>query len=107
MEALKLIRKERKLRQQDLADYLGITVSAYGNYELGQREPDLSTLCKLADFFNTTIDYLLGRTELRQSSITPYIDAKLFDRLQTLNKQEIQELSNFIDYLLSKRLKTP
>lgn len=63
MEALKLIRKERKLRQQDLADYLRITVSAYGNYELGQREPDLSTLCKLSDYFDVSVDYLIGNTD--------------------------------------------
>lgn len=37
-------------------------MSAYGNYELGQREPDIKTLNKLADYFYVTVDYLLGRT---------------------------------------------
>ena len=47
MQKLKELRKTKKLRQQDVAEYLGITVSAYGNYELNQREPDLETLKNL------------------------------------------------------------
>ena len=70
MEKLKELRKALKQTQTDLATYLGITVSAYGNYELGQREPDIKTLNKLADYFNVTVDYLLGRTAHTQPPIS-------------------------------------
>lgn len=63
MEQLKILRKDRKLNQSELANYLGISVSAYGNYELGQREPSIETLNKLADFYKVSVDYLIGRTE--------------------------------------------
>ncbi|MCD8295789.1 MAG: helix-turn-helix domain-containing protein [Clostridia bacterium] len=62
MERLKSLRKARGLKQEDVATFLGITKSAYGNYELGQREPSLASLVKLADYFNVSVDYLLERT---------------------------------------------
>lgn len=67
MEALKKLRKDRKLNQSELANYLGISVSAYGNYELGQREPNIETLDKLAEFYDVSVDYLIGRTGVKES----------------------------------------
>jgi len=46
-----------------MADYLGITNQAYSNYENGAREPSHDTLVKLADYFNVTVDYILGRAD--------------------------------------------
>jgi len=60
---LELLRKQKKLTHQDMADKLGITRQAYSNYENGKREPDYSTLEKIADFFKVKVDYLLGRTD--------------------------------------------
>lgn len=60
MNRLKELRKEANATQADMAKILGVTVSAYGNYELGQREPTIEFLCKLADYFNVSVDYLIG-----------------------------------------------
>ena len=60
MERLKELRKNAKLNQKQVADVLGLTVSAYGNYELGQREPNIESLCKLADYYGVSVDYLIG-----------------------------------------------
>lgn len=60
MERLKELRKNAKLNQKQVADILGLTVSAYGNYELGQREPNIESLCKLADYYGVSVDYLIG-----------------------------------------------
>ena len=60
-ERLKKIRKENGVSQKEVADYLGVSVSAYSNYEQGIREPSLDMLLKLSDFFDTTCDYLLGK----------------------------------------------
>lgn len=60
MERLKQLRLERHLTQYKMAKLLNITVSAYGNYELGQRTPNIETLIKLADYFQVSVDYLIG-----------------------------------------------
>jgi len=57
------LRSARGLTQQQLADLTGLTRGRLNNYEQGTREPDLVTLQSLADFFDVTTDYLLGRTE--------------------------------------------
>lgn len=57
---LKNIRKEKKLTQKNVAQILGISTSCYAGYEQGYREPDLTTLKKLAILYDVTSDYLLG-----------------------------------------------
>lgn len=61
---LKQLRKERKLTQTDVANVLGITYQAYAHYEKGRHQPDPQSLKKLADFFDVSVDYLLGRSEI-------------------------------------------
>lgn len=60
---LTALRNQHKLTQKELADKLNIGRSALSLYEIGQREPDLQLLCKMADFFQVSTDYLLGRTD--------------------------------------------
>ncbi len=62
-ERLKNLRKTRMIPQKDIAEYLGISVSAYQYYEAGKNEPSIARLIMLADLFNVSIDYLVGRTE--------------------------------------------
>jgi HTH-type transcriptional regulator, competence development regulator len=61
-ERLERLRKEKKLSQQYMGNLLGITRQAYAKYEKGDSEPDISTINKLATFFNVTADFLLGNT---------------------------------------------
>ncbi|WP_062048297.1 helix-turn-helix domain-containing protein [Bacillus sp. JCM 19034] len=49
-------------RQEDVAKEIGVSRATYGHYEIGRTEPDNETLKKLADYFNVSTDYLLGRT---------------------------------------------
>lgn len=62
-EILKDLREEKSLSQLELAKQLGIDNSTVGKYELNQREPKLWVLCKYADFFGVSLDYLAGREE--------------------------------------------
>ena len=62
---LKGLREERDVRQQDLADQLGITVRADRYYEQGKRYPDFQGLLALADYFQVPLDYLVGRSDQR------------------------------------------
>lgn len=64
-QRLMKLRKEKKKTQDDVATFLGISRPAYGNYENGKREPDLETLTKLADYFDVSMDYLIGRSIAR------------------------------------------
>ena len=63
MEELKHLRMQSSLKQQEMADKLGITRSAYASYENGIREPKFELLKKMADFFNVSIDFLLGHSK--------------------------------------------
>ena len=56
-------RRLNKLTQRQLAEYLQITQPSYIRYENGSSEPSLENLVKLADYFDVSVDYLLGRTE--------------------------------------------
>lgn len=56
------------MRQCDLAQYLNCTQVAYSHYELGKRDIPSEVLNALADFYNTSTDYILGRTD----EIKPY-----------------------------------
>jgi len=64
-ERLKKLRKERNLRQVDLANFLGIGTRTYQYYEGDDHRPDYEMLIALADFFDVTTDYLLGRSDER------------------------------------------
>jgi len=60
---LEELRKKMKMTKKEVAELLKIDQSTYGKYELGKRQPDSEMLKKLADIFNTSVDYILGRTE--------------------------------------------
>ena len=60
-EQLKTIREEKGLSRKDVAEQAGIPYTTYVKYETGEREPVLSSLVKLADYYNTTLDHLVGR----------------------------------------------
>ena len=63
-ERLRVLRLEKKLTLRELAKELDISFSALGKYERNERQPDFETLEKLADYFNVSIDYLLGRKKI-------------------------------------------
>jgi transcriptional regulator with XRE-family HTH domain len=62
-QQLRGIRKDRGLRQKDLAEALQVAQTTIANYEQGARFPDETTLHRLADFFGVSLDLLLGRAE--------------------------------------------
>ncbi len=65
-ERLKLLRKEKKLTQVQVAELLKQTPRAYQYYEGGDHIPELPNLIVLADFYNVSLDYLIGRSETRE-----------------------------------------
>ncbi len=61
-ERLIKCRKNKGLTQREVGIYCDITEKAYQNYELMQREPKLDILIRIADLFEVSLDYLVGRT---------------------------------------------
>ncbi|ALY08056.1 putative HTH-type transcriptional regulator [Exiguobacterium phage vB_EauS-123] len=60
---LRQLRKQKDLKQKDLGEAVGLTASAIGAYERGQREPDFQTVGRLARELDVTSDFLLGLTD--------------------------------------------
>lgn len=63
MENMICIRKAKKLTQAQVAEYLKIDKTTYCKYETGKSEPDVKTLKKIAEYFGTTVEYLIGNTD--------------------------------------------
>lgn len=57
------LRKKHNLTQKQLAENISVTEIAVQNYESGRRKPAYDILISLADYFNVSIDYLVGRTD--------------------------------------------
>lgn len=60
-ERLRMLRQTKNIGQKELAGYLNVSLAAVSGYERDRYQPDLTTLCKMADFYGVTTDYLLGR----------------------------------------------
>lgn len=62
-ENIRNLREDSDKRQQDLADYLNVKQTTYSKYELGRINVPVEVFIKLADYYDITIDYLVGRTK--------------------------------------------
>ena len=67
-ERLRMIRRVRDVTQAQLAESIGVTDRACRRYESGENEPTLSVIQKIADFFDVSVDYLMGRDNYWQDS---------------------------------------
>lgn len=65
-ERIRQLRSERKLTQKQIAEELNIGYRAYQCYELKQRYPDFQGLLAIADYFDVSLDYLVGRSDVRE-----------------------------------------
>lgn len=65
-ERIRNLREDNDLFQKDLAEYLKCSQVTYSRYELGKRDIPTDVLKKLANYFNTSIDYLLDETDVKK-----------------------------------------
>lgn len=92
-QILKDLREAKGLRQQDLAEYLGVARGTYGHYEINRREPDLKTLKKLANFYNVSMDYFLDTNSISVTSE----DVTLLREIKSLSPEERKALEIFFN----------
>ena len=63
LDHLRALREDRDLSQEAMAEFLNVHQTTYSDYELGYSNMSAETLAKLAEFFDTSVDYLLGLTD--------------------------------------------
>ena len=81
---LRILRKLRHMTQDQLAQELNTTRSCISNYENGKRQPDSDIIHLIADYFDVSVDYLLGRSSIKMS---------------LRSEEELQELEEISDTL--------
>ena len=86
-DALRRARKQNKITQVQAAKAAGITESMYQFYEYGKNEPTANVLIALADFFDCSIDYLVGRSD------TPYMLKD--ENVELLSPEELERVRKF------------
>ena len=111
MENLRALREERRISQQGLAEQIGTNQQNIHRYEHGFYEPDISTLKLLANFFDTSIDYLVGNTDIRHR-IEPVEkhelnvdEAALIEKYRSLVPNAQRSVIGMIDVLLENASK--
>lgn len=108
LENLKNIREERNVTQIKLAVDLGVSQELISRYELGYSFPQPNMLIRLADYFNCSIDYLLGRTDITTpikilASTKDTIEySRIIEKYEVLSNSAKKQLLDYIDYLLIK-----
>ena len=107
-ERMSLLREERDIRQKELAAFLCCSTGTISNYENGVHEPYLDNAVKIARFYQVSLDYLLGNTELRamRDSCCPEISKGYsFSRfLNLLNVLLPEERRRLADHLFTVEL---
>lgn len=96
---IRKLRDTYGLTQLQLGEKIGVAESTISLYESGKREPDISTLELIANFFKVTIDYLLGRTDdIRPitTSTIPSEDLKTLENLKELSKEDRELVETII-----------
>lgn len=99
---LKQLRQETKKTQEETAKNLQMPRTKYARYELGTAEPNIETLIKLADYFHTTIDYILGHNVpyLLDKSTLSQEQQELLNYIQNLSPQNCKRVKDFITGIL-------
>lgn len=102
-ERLKEIRSERKISQAELAEMVCVSRNTISSIELGQSKPSFDTLIALADCFNVSIDYLVGRTKSNENRITIKDYYELVDELIATDTLSEQGTSSPPKYIVISR----
>ena len=105
MNRIKELRNEYRKTLKQMADDFGTSHQVISRYELGQTEPDFDTLIKIADYFNVSVDYLLGRTDKRFTSDKTFTSEQI--RLLNAFDTLIPPMQEYILEMVEKLIKQP
>lgn len=102
---IKELREIKQITQEELAKYLGVAPQTVYKYEKEINEPDLKTTSKIAEYFNVTTDYLLGRTDIPDMLNEPIqIAASMKDGLDIsdMDDDEKKFINDFVKMVRKK-----
>lgn len=107
MNRLKQLRLEKGLLQSDIAKIIGKTDRAVGQYERGERDPSTETWSALANYFEVSLDYLLGKSDIRNPEKVDIdkADVAFASGINGLNETNKMIIKNTIEALLAKQEK--
>lgn len=102
MNRIKQLRKEFNITQQELADKINGAKCTIAMYENGKRKPSIKVLLKLSQIFDCSIDYILGKSDIRSTEVIELsnIDIAFATGIKGLNKENQKTLKKIIDGLL-------
>ena len=115
-DRLKELRKEKKITQSDLGKILGVVKTTISMYENSNSTPNDEIKLKISEYFNVSLDYLLGKTDIRNyednsplNSINEKLDtnglktlAAHFDE-EEFTEDDLDDIENFIKFIVSKK----
>lgn len=103
------LRKEKDVGQKEIAAYLNVSIGTVSNYENNVHAPDYATLCRLADYFGVTTDYLLGRTSYRSDPqvlnrrvSNEYTVTDIINTVLTLDGSTVNHLMEYAKFLQTR-----
>lgn len=108
MNRIKILREELNMTQQELADKLDGAKSTVAMYEKGDRKPSMEVLLKLSEIFDCSIDYILGKSDIRNPEKTD------LDKLQiglsakdytNISEEQLKQIEEFAKYVLKDNKK--
>lgn len=98
---LRNLRENRRMKQEDLGKMVGLSASTIGMYEQQRRQPDNDMLLKLSEIFDVSIDYLLGKTEIKNYN-NPFddnIEKQIFIKLKNMDKKQKKIILDIINII--------
>lgn len=102
--------KDKKWTQQYVADKIGVARVTYTAYENGTKMPPFDTINKIAELFNVSTDYLMGREEINPKKViidkiaSEFPDADLmFNDLANMTAEQLEEVYEFIKFKLNQK----
>lgn len=104
MNRIKDLREEKGLQQTGLAIRLNTSQSTISAYELGTRTPDVNMLIQMAEYFDVSIDYLVGYSDVKKpidANTLSTDDMNLLADFGKLNQHQKEKVHSFIQGLLS------
>ena len=108
LNTLKVLREQKKFTQLKVSMDIGVSQELVSQWELGKTMPNPPVLIKLADYFNCSTDFLLGRTDISTPISTLVLDknnleySNIIELYKSLSTENRQHLTSYLNYLSNK-----
>ena len=109
LDNLRKLRENKKMTQLQLGMALGVTQELISRYEVGDSFPQPQMLIKLAEYFNCSVDYLLGLTDIptpvKHLNSNDFKNAEIVSKYNSLSKEDKKYFDRFLSFLLDNSSK--